>query len=66
MGDRPEWVKDVESTPDGTALIVEGEDGVRRGVIVPSQSLVDCECSDPYCEHAPPRRRRPRHRQKRS
>lgn len=36
---RPEWVKDVERTPDGTLLVVEGKDGKLRGVRLPSRSL---------------------------
>jgi hypothetical protein len=36
---RPTWVKDVEHTPDGTLLVVEGVDGKRRGVRIPSRSI---------------------------
>lgn len=36
---RPEWVKDVERTPDGTLLVIEGTDGELRGVCMPSRSI---------------------------
>lgn len=35
---RPEWVKDHERTDDGSLLVVEGHDGVLRGVRLQARS----------------------------
>jgi hypothetical protein len=41
---RPDWVKNVERTPNGTFMVVEGTDGVHRGVRIPSQSIRPPDC----------------------
>lgn len=39
MSKRPNWVRDVERTADGTLLVVERTDGKLRGVRIPSRPI---------------------------